>query len=185
MTNPTLPVVLGTYANDGTGDDLRTAFEKVNNSFAQLSSSDVNNGTNLGADIGNVGNVFKQRNTSGVLEFKTLTSTDNSITFSHTDTTVNLAATASIVTDTSPQLGGNLDLQEHRIYNGNADTTVYGYDVPMIAALVQLLVQSGQIDLDFGGWDSPSNVNLDFNGTGNINFIDSAESILEIDFGPF
>jgi hypothetical protein len=170
---------LGSYANDGTGDDLRTAFEKVNANFAVL-EADVTGAANLGSGT----SVFAQKN-STILEFKTLTSTDNSVAITHTATTVNLAATPSIVVDTSPQLGGDLDLQEHRIYNGNADTTVYGYDVPMIAALIELLVASGQIDLDFGTWDAPSSANLDFNGTGNINFIDSASTQLSIDLGTF
>jgi len=30
---------LGSYANDGTGDDLRTAFEKVNSNFTQIQFS--------------------------------------------------------------------------------------------------------------------------------------------------
>ena len=27
---------IGSYANDGTGDDLRTAFDKINDNFSQL-----------------------------------------------------------------------------------------------------------------------------------------------------
>ena len=43
---------LGTYANDGTGDDLRTAFQKVNNNFAELvSTSGIATGSNLGSGI--------------------------------------------------------------------------------------------------------------------------------------
>ncbi len=38
---------LGTYANDGTGDDLRTAFEKVNSNLTELYSSLY--GANVGA----------------------------------------------------------------------------------------------------------------------------------------
>ena len=39
---------LGTYANDGTGDDLRTAFQKVNNNILELAS------TVYGANVGSV-----------------------------------------------------------------------------------------------------------------------------------
>lgn len=193
---------LGSYANDGTGDDLRTAFTKVNANFALL-ESDVTGATNIGTGV----HLFAQKNSTN-LEFKTLTSTDNSVAITSNDTTVDLAATPSIVYDTNPQLGGDLDLQEHRIYNGDAQTTVYGFDVPMIASLVQLLVESNQINIDFNGGYSdsagfslttndfmvgdprasnkdPSNANLDFNGTGNINFLDSASAKLDIDFGKF
>ena len=42
---------IGTIANDGTGDDLREAFVKVNNNFAELSarSPEQTTGANLGA----------------------------------------------------------------------------------------------------------------------------------------
>ena len=33
------PINLGGYANDGTGDDLRTAFEKVNGNFSEISAA--------------------------------------------------------------------------------------------------------------------------------------------------
>lgn len=193
---------LGSYANDGTGDDLRTAFTKVNANFALL-EADVTGAVNLGAGTG----IFSDKNSTN-LEFKTLTSIDDSITITHDATTVNLAASPSIVHDTNPQLGGDLDLQEHRIYNGDAQTTVYGFDIPMVTALVQLLVESNQINIDFNGGQSdlngfslttgdfmpgdprsankdPSNASLDFNGTGNNNFLDSASVKLDIDFGTF
>jgi hypothetical protein len=100
---------LGNYANDGTGDDLRTAFEKVNANFNTLTSSvNIINGTNLG----NGTSIFAQKNLAN-LEFKTLTSTDSSVTITHTATTVNLKSTASIIEDTNPALGGNLDLGSH------------------------------------------------------------------------
>ncbi len=41
-------VNLGTYANDSTGDDLRTAFQTVNSNLAELYS------TVFGANIGSV-----------------------------------------------------------------------------------------------------------------------------------
>ena len=61
---------VGTLANDGTGDDLRQAFVKVNNNFDELDLRVVpqNNATNLGAGEG----VYytKQDNT---LNFKSFT----------------------------------------------------------------------------------------------------------------
>jgi len=193
---------LGSYANDGTGDDLRTAFTKVNANFALL-QADVTGAVNLGTGAG----IFADKNSTN-LEFKSITSIDGSIAVTESSETIDLAATPSIVYDTNPQLGGDLDLQEHRIYNGDAQTTVYGFDIPMVTALVQLLVESNQINLDFNGGQEdisgfslttgdfmngdpraankdPSNANLDFNGTGNINFLDSASTKLDIDFGTF
>jgi hypothetical protein len=64
------PINIGNVVNDGLGDDLRTAFEKVNANFTDL-------GTQLtitGANIGGVGTgIFKQK-TGATLEFKSLVS---------------------------------------------------------------------------------------------------------------
>jgi hypothetical protein len=61
---------IGNVVNDGLGDDLRTAFEKVNANFTDL-------GTQLtitGANMGGVGvGIFKQK-TGATLEFKKLIS---------------------------------------------------------------------------------------------------------------
>jgi hypothetical protein len=64
------PINIGNVVNDGLGDDLRTAFEKVNANFSDL-------GTQLtitGANMGGVGTgIFKQK-TGATLEFKSLVS---------------------------------------------------------------------------------------------------------------
>ena len=44
-------IYLGTYANDGTGDDLRVAFEKVNSNFTEIDSLSISNAVNLGAGV--------------------------------------------------------------------------------------------------------------------------------------
>jgi hypothetical protein len=44
--NPITLVNLGTTANDGTGDNLRAAFQKTNNNFSYLSSYSITNVTN-------------------------------------------------------------------------------------------------------------------------------------------
>lgn len=61
---------LGNVVNDGLGDDLRTAFQKVNANFAALDTSLTITATNLGTS--GVG-VFKQK-TGTNLEFKKLVS---------------------------------------------------------------------------------------------------------------
>ena len=57
---------IGNLVNDGLGDDLRTAFQKVNANFASLAVTVVDAGT------GNGESLFKQQIDS-VLQFKTLT----------------------------------------------------------------------------------------------------------------
>jgi hypothetical protein len=62
---------LGNVVNDGTGDDLRTAFEKVKTNFEYL----YNNGFApvTGENVGSSGlGIFKQKNTDSNLEFRKL-----------------------------------------------------------------------------------------------------------------
>lgn len=144
---------LGNYANDGTGDDLRTAFEKVNANFTELSGTvNIVNGTNTGVGTG----VFAQKNNAN-LEFKTLTSVDNSITITSDATTVNLKSTPNIAEDNSPQLGGDLDLNGHNIVGqGDIQTTVFGISVGPLNAIVELLISSNQFTMDMGSFYVPT-----------------------------
>jgi len=60
---------IGNLVNDGLGDDLRTAFQKVNSNFAELEAELSLNGTNLG----NGANIFKQK-TDYNFEFRSIIS---------------------------------------------------------------------------------------------------------------
>jgi hypothetical protein len=143
---------VGGYANDGTGDDLRTAFEKVNSNFSVLTGTvNIVNGTNVGAGTG----IFKGKSLTN-LEFKSLTSTDNSVTITQTANTVNLKSTAQVVEDPSPTLGGNLDLDIFTIFNGDVQTSVWGVDVPIINGLLTLLISSNQLTIDMGTINTPT-----------------------------
>ena len=65
---------IGNIANDGTGDDLRTAFEKVNLNFVEL---DTNiDASIIGSNVGNGVGIFKQK-VDNTLEFRTLDSGNN------------------------------------------------------------------------------------------------------------
>jgi hypothetical protein len=170
---------IGGYANDGTGDDLRSAFEKVNANFDIL-RGEVAGGVNLGAGAA----IFAQKNDVN-LEFKTLTSTDNSVVITHTDTTVDLHASSLLSSDTSPQLGGNLDLQDHYIYHGDVQTTIYGIDVPTLKGIVDVLLMGNNLSVDLGTIIAPTYGNIDMNGTGNLGFTASANVQTNLDFGTF
>ena len=176
---------IGTLANDGTGDDLREAFIKVNQNFDDLDlrSPESTTVTNLG----NTGEgVFAQK-VGSALQLKklvqgsnvTLTSSTTGITINATgglqqlnvvsdvgsmqladgqtlniqggagaNTSVSgniltINSTADVVSDTTPQLGGNLDAQGNDISNvntltasnfagaltGNVQGLVYGVDI--------------------------------------------------------
>ena len=183
---------IGGYANDGSGDDLRTAFQKVNNNFDQLSGTvAIQSGANLGTGVG----VFAQKNLAN-LEFKSLTSEDNSVDFVETADSVDLSINTKLEVDTSPKLGGNLDLNGHEIrgigkigtlnQTVNDNILINGYSIPDLAGLLSLVLQSNSILIDFGrityptGWTG----NVDNNGTV-VAFGSFVEpTALEMDFGP-
>lgn len=193
MANQTIN--LGTYANDGTGDDLLTAFRKVNANFTELYASvGVTNGTNLGAGTG----VFAQRNTlTASLEFKTLTSTDSSVEITNTATTINLKNKSTLINDPTPQLGANLDVNGKRVIDtaggGNVELPIFGLDVRAINGLIELMVASNGVDIDFGtvlqptgssGNPGDNGFTLDMNGTLGINGFIGNPSVSNLDFGP-
>jgi hypothetical protein len=105
-------VNLGSYANDGTGDDLRTAFTKVNDNTAELDLTRVVSATNLGLGA----EIFKEKVDKNLQLRKinaginiTVTQNANDITIATPDSINNL------VEDTTPQLGGNLDLNSFNV----------------------------------------------------------------------
>ena len=168
---------IGGYANDGTGDDLRTAFEKVNANFEQIGQSEVHNGINLGSGVG----IFKQRNNDSELEFKTLVASNNTIVITvNNNDTIGIRSVATLASDPSPTLSSDLVLNGHNILglNGTGDVraTVYGTYVPNLSALFGLLAMSNNLNIDMGslllptGWEgypqqvgvNPVGFNLDF-----------------------
>lgn len=180
---------VGGYANDGTGDDLRTAFEKVNANFAELGgTSGIIAGTNLGGGVG----VFAQRNANNpALEFKTLTSLDGSVDITSTTTTVNLKNNSTLENDPAPMLGANLNLNSYYIYGGDTQTTVFGIDLRATNALIELLLASNAVTIDFGTFLSPtgtsgmsgdSGIELDMNGL-LLNGFSGTPQVGNVDFG--
>lgn len=119
MTTPefnTEEVNLGQYANDGTGDDLRSAFDKVNMNFAAVTQTAIVNGTNLGTGF----QVFNNK-TANRLTFRTLEAGSN-VTLSYTTNGVLISSPnllKNVVEDITPQLGGNLDLNGFYISDTN------------------------------------------------------------------
>lgn len=160
-------IEIGGYANDGTGDDLRTAFEKVNSNFAELNGTiAIQTATTLGTPTGNEAGVFAQKNGS-TLEFKKLTSTDGSVVLTSSSTAVNLHVVTDLATDLTPQLGGNMDLNGYQISGlgnvgpiggnpANNTTTFNGYKMPEIASLLGMLFYTNAVNLDFGTAPEPT-----------------------------
>ena len=171
---PIQEIQLGNYANDGTGDDLRTAFKKVNENFVLVGGTlGIIGGENVGAGTG----VFKRRDNDNLtLEFKSLTSTDGSIELTNTVDTVNLKSLSKLENDPNPSLSADLELNGNNITigsvgGGEVQTTVFGIDVRTTNALIELLINSNSVTIDFGSFidgtadtiDAPS-TELDMNG---------------------
>ena len=60
---------IGSIANDGTGDDLRTAFQKVNENFVELATSI--DASTVASNVGGGTGVFKQK-VENTLQFRSL-----------------------------------------------------------------------------------------------------------------
>lgn len=106
-------VNLGTYENDGTGDDLRTAFEKANASFTELDLTRVIFADNLGSGVP----IFKGK-VGNNLQFRSVKSSNTNTNVSYTDTEIIITTEDSINAveeDQNPRLGGSLDLNSNNI----------------------------------------------------------------------
>lgn len=172
---------IGNLVNDGLGDDLRTAFQKVNTNFSDLYSTLEITAENIGAT--GVG-IFAQKSGS-TLQFKNLVagskislvgSTDNIIVSStaeeaftsvHTDAGVVNAASNTTMTiqggdSVNVTASGSVITVDTNINLTQALQTVdFGYLTGTFDNTVQFLLS--QANIDFGEISSipSSNINLD------------------------
>ena len=109
-----LTVNLGSYANDGTGDDLRTAFEKVNSGFTELDLTRVISAENLGTGAP----VFIDKD-SNILRFRSIKAGLNvSVVYSDDEITIGaVGGLESLEEDTNPRLGGDLNTNGFNIFS--------------------------------------------------------------------
>jgi hypothetical protein len=111
-----LQLNLGTYPNDGQGDDLRTAFEKTKSNFDYLDSVKIEDGENLGTLQPNTHGVYAGK--EGVkLQFKSIKQGDN-VTITSDGNIITIRPKDSINAveeDASPTLSGDLDINGNNI----------------------------------------------------------------------
>ena len=130
---------IGNIANDGTGDDLRQAFVKVNNNFTELDARVVpqNNAANLGTGTG----VFYTKEGT-TLNFRSLIAGDNmSLTSDGTSITITNNGIITVRTD-----GNTLSLsgagRAFGINGGqNIDTSLTGSNVTVAIDATDLIFQ--------------------------------------------
>jgi hypothetical protein len=152
-------VNLGSYPNDGTGDDLRSAFVKSNQNFQSIAENVVLNAVNLGA--GTPIFVDKVNNT---LRFRSISSANANMAISYDSNGITLNVRDSIgrlEEDPNPTLNGTL------ILNGN---NIEGFgNIDIIGNIT-----AGTINGNFTG-DFTGNISGDIVGTltgdvnGNVN----------------
>ena len=172
---PIQTIDLGSYANDGTGDDLRTAFEKVNYNFSQLNQTTVNNAANLGAGTP----VFASK-TLETLNFRSLVAGNNTtISYDANTITINTGGgflfedlnlnTHSIIGNGNINFNGNLTIGNNGLVNlgsvnnvkinGGANGFVLSTDGS--GNLSWITPPAGGGNLDFGSFITPSGFGLD------------------------
>jgi hypothetical protein len=157
-----LKLKLGKYPNDGTGDDLLTAFTKVNGTFDLINATFATGvgGENLGS-----GTAIFASYTDNKLKFKTLTGSSG-ISLTANATTINIASVVEVATDTSPTLGGSLSLNGYNVIgagspgaSGDVRATVWGFDVRTLNNQIQTALNANFGD--FGTFTAPTTSTFD------------------------
>lgn len=116
-------VNLGTYPNDGSGDDLRSAFVKSNGNFQSISENVVLSASNLGTGAP----LFLDKS-ANTLRFRSINSSNSNMSISYDSQGISLSVQDSInrlQEDTDPILGGNLVLNGFDI-EGFGNITITG-----------------------------------------------------------
>ena len=161
---------IGNIVNDGLGDDLRTAFQKVNANFATLN----NDLTITASNLGTVGEpVFKQK-TGLNLEFKKLVA-GNKITISSSPDSLLISSTVGNTFQRITTQNGFVDADTSQFVTiqGDPDISVSAVGDVITVTTVQDLNQILQV-LDFGP------ISLNYSSIVQMNTAAS-----NIDFGTF
>jgi len=114
-------VNIGGVANDGTGDDLREAFVKVNNNFAELDARNPEQTT--ASNLGTVGEGLFAQKTGFDLQFKKIVAGGN-VSLASTSTGVTISSVGGLqqlVVDTD---SGNITLSEGDTFSITGGTNV-------------------------------------------------------------
>lgn len=156
---PLQQINLGTYANSGTGDDLRTAFEKVNANFQFLDDTSAVTAENVGTGS----KVFKEKLGDNLLLRSISAGTGMTVIENANDIT--LSSIIDITRDTSPVLGGTLFLGGFNI-NGTGNINITGG-----------ATFSGDVAVNGGDITSTVNTFNLLNQTATINFATNANNL--------
>jgi hypothetical protein len=156
-----LKLYVGKYPNDGTGDDLYTAFTKVKATFELINAElGVSNAANIGAGTG----LFSVKE-DNILKFKTLNQ-GSGITITNNATSVTINSVVTVATDTAPTLGGSLNLNGYSVIgegspgaHGDVKATIWGFDVRELNNQIQTAINANFAD--FGTFTAPTSSTQD------------------------
>jgi hypothetical protein len=185
---------VGNLVNDGLGDDLRTAFQKVNNNFNVLTAELTVTGQNIGtAGVG----IFKQK-TNENLQLKKIAAGDSTVVIvddTNTDTVKITAplqnAFTSIIAGSSGPVDASSPTSSVALVAGdNVRITKAGQNITISADLL-----SGELlgNLDLNSYDIIGTGNIDISGTitadnflgdvRGINIVPISAAVFDYDFG--
>jgi len=181
---------IGTLANDGTGDDLREAFVKVNNNFTELDARQAENTTasNKLADDGTTKGVFAAK-TNDNLSFKNLKAGPNvSLSADNNQITITSSGIVSILFTTDVGSLTPIGSQSQVTVQGTGGTTTAGTgsNITINSALANETSPTLSANLNAGG-NNFTNVGTitgnNFNGLVKGVDIDDLDSLVGFDFG--
>jgi len=181
---------IGTLANDGTGDDLREAFVKVNNNFTELDARQAENTTasNKLADDGTTKGVFAAK-TNDNLSFKNLKAGPNvSLSADNNQITITSSGIVSILFTTDVGSLTPIGSQGQVTVQGTGGTTTAGTgsNITINSALANETSPTLSANLNAGG-NNFTNVGTitgnNFNGLVKGVDIDDLDSLVGFDFG--
>jgi hypothetical protein len=168
---------LGDLANDGTGDDLRTAFEKVNYNFTNLeiAASDITGATNLGSAGATVFKEVINRD----LKFKRILG-ENGVSVTDTDTAVLISGSTIPATIISGDSGSLLFNPGDTInIVGSSNITVgISNNTRTITVTGNLTILEDELDANGNNIVNVGNIN-------GVNWEDQIAALfVNMDFGP-
>jgi len=164
MTIKTINV--GNVVNDGSGDDLRTAFVKVNDNFAELDNrhGEANTASNIGDGEG----LYKTKVGTN-LEFKSLVA----------------GSGIDLVSDTTTITISNAEDQLNNQISNQLNIALNSYDFGVIQFgsnnVIEFILQA--MTIDFGSITSPASLNLDCGVTDNVILTEVPNDLTEFDSG--
>lgn len=171
---------LGNYANDGGGDDLRSAFEKVNSNFSFLELEKV---SIFGNTAASGATVFKNA-VENTINFRSIVPGNNNITIVQTDDTIAISASDAPGTFINANVGSLVLIpgQSYNIVGGDGIVVTADPEtrrITVVGGLVNEIAPKLSTTLD-ANQNNIINV-LSING---IPWDQTVSRLFNLDFGP-